>query len=98
MKKVLSEKALEFLSDVEFTKGLVAGVPKNIAVSHKFGERSIIDSEDIKQLHDCGIIYYPDRPYLLCVMTRGKNLDVLTDNVRVISYLVYDEIESQRGK
>jgi len=27
------------------------------------------------QLHDCGIVYYPETPYLLCVMTKGWNFE-----------------------
>ncbi len=69
--KEFSEKALAILSEVDFRDGLVAGVPKNMPVAHKFGEREYLGK---KQLHDCGIIYYPDHPYLLCVMNRGDDL------------------------
>jgi beta-lactamase class A len=42
LNKVMSDKALELLTNVEFKKGLVAGVPENIRVAHKFGEREEI--------------------------------------------------------
>lgn len=87
-----SEKALALLSKVEFRDGLVAGVPKEITVSHKFGEGGSFDK---RQLHDCGIIYYPNRPYLLCIMTKGKNIDALKDAIKDISHLVYTEIDKQ---
>lgn len=91
-----SEKALELLSQVEYDKALKAGVPENIVVSHKFGERGYLDEDmkDIKQLHDCGIVYYPERPYLLCVMTRGSNLDILSQTIKRISMTVYQEINN----
>jgi len=95
LNREMSEKALEYLTNVEFKDGLVAGVPSNVVVAHKFGERRILDANDVKQLHDCGIIYYPGRPYLLCVMTRGNDFGALIDNVRDISYLVYEEIDRQ---
>ena len=88
-----SESALSILSKVTYTKGLVAGVPPYIAVAHKFGERELIGG--IKQLHDCGIVYYPGHPYLLCVMTRGNDLDTLAGIIRSISQTVFAEINRQ---
>lgn len=100
LNREMSEKALGYLTMVEFRKGLVAGVPPEMAVAHKFGERKIIDLDkkdmkDIKELHDCGIIYYPKYPYLLCVMTRGSDFENLIDNISDISRLVYEEIDHQ---
>ncbi len=37
--KEFSEKALAILNEVDFRDGLVAGVPKEISVAHKFGEK-----------------------------------------------------------
>ena len=54
-----SEKILKLLSEVEYKSGIVAGVPEGVKVSHKFGEREFATSDGyVKQLHDCGIIYY----------------------------------------
>ena len=49
-------------------------------------------NQEIKQLHDCGIVYYPKHPYLLCVMTRGDSFEYLDDTIRDISHLVYQEV------
>ncbi len=72
----VSEQALDLLSKTTFADGLVAGVPPGITVSHKFGERSMrisdsnaLASTAVSELHDCGIIYAPNDPYVLCVMT-----------------------------
>jgi beta-lactamase class A len=89
-----SEKALSYLLKSEFTDGLVAGVPTTIAVAHKFGERMWEDTQE-HQMHDCGIIYYPGYPYLLCVMTRGDDFDSLKQTISGISTFVYEEITSQ---
>jgi len=94
LNKELSEKALDLLSQSTFNKGLRAGVPADIIVAHKFGEKEI-DDNNLKQLHDCGIIYYPKKPYILCVMTRGKNLDKLADVIKDISSLIYKEIDKE---
>lgn len=77
------------LSKTSFKKGLVAGVPKNIMVSHKYGERLYVDSNEA-QLHDCGIIYFPQTPYLLCIMTRGENFAELENTIKEISKNVYE--------
>ncbi|PIS15782.1 hypothetical protein COT62_01860 [Candidatus Roizmanbacteria bacterium CG09_land_8_20_14_0_10_41_9] len=91
----MSEKALEFLSQVEFKEGIVAGVPRDVVVSHKFGERGTADSNTL-QLHDCGIVYYPSNPYLLCVMTRGSDFEKLKEVIKTISATIYREIKKNK--
>ena len=87
----MSEKALEILSRTDYKKALVAGIPNNIPISHKFGERKFADTGEI-QFHDCGIIYYPQNPYLLCVMTKTNNLDHANTTIQKISQMVYQKI------
>lgn len=87
----MSEKALEILTKTEYVKGLVAGVPQDIKVAHKFGEREIRGS-NIIQLHDCGIVYYPERPYVLCIMTRGSNFNNQEKVIKELSSYVYNEV------
>ena len=89
----LSEKAIKLLSESEFNGGIVAGVPAGLTVAHKFGERKYQTKDlmtESAQLHDCGIVYYPQRPYLLCVMTKGRDMDVLKGVIRDISKIVYE--------
>ena len=88
-----SEKLLEILSESSFQNGLRQGVPENIKIAHKFGEREI--TLDKKQLHDCGVIYYPSNPYLLCVMTQGKDYKELERILGHISKEVYEEFDSR---
>lgn len=78
--RVHSDLALEMMSHAEFHDGLTAGLPPGTKFSHKFGIRIARASDDkpappseAEQLHDCGIVYAPNRPYLLCVMTKGKD-------------------------
>ena len=91
-----SEKLLEIMSQSVDTAGLAAGVPKGTRVAHKFGQRNL--NEDNKQLHDCGIVYYPENPYLLCIMTRGKDVEKLHEIITVISAKVYSEFDSRKLK
>lgn len=87
----MSEKALDLLTKTEFRQGLVAGVPADVVVANKFGERATKGSSS-KQLHDCGIVYCPRRPYLLCVMTRGDDVEKLIGTIREASRLVYEGV------
>lgn len=89
LKREFSEKVLGLLSEISFKDGLVSGVPSGIKVSHKFGERVM---GNLVQLHDCGIVYYPNHPYLLCVMTRGSDFGRLKSTVAGISREVYAQV------
>jgi beta-lactamase class A len=93
----MSEQVLGLLSLVEYKNGLVAGVPEGIVISHKFGEREILskDKQVVRQLHDCGIVYHPTRPYLLCVMTKGKDFEDLSHIVAEISKIIYEQVNAE---
>jgi hypothetical protein len=89
LNKANSQAALQLLSISGFRKGLRAGVDPNTIVASKFGEREVGESS---QLHDCGIVYHPSRPYIACIMTRGKNVADLTTSIKDISAIIYNEI------
>ncbi len=90
-----SEKVLELLSRTNFTQGIVAGVEPDTMVAHKFGVRTVtkgLDEIDYRELHDCGIVYYPEKPYFICIMTRGQDFPVLESFIKDISNLVWEEV------
>lgn len=87
-----SQEILTFLSHSSFTAGLVAGVPDTTTVAHKFGERAIDPGQNISQLHDCGIVYVPRQPYILCVMTQGYDYDELAKVIAEVSRRTYDAV------
>jgi Beta-lactamase enzyme family len=89
-----SESVLGLLSQTDFTVGLVAGVPAGTTVSHKFGE-NVDSSGNEVQLHDCGIVYYPEHPYFVCVMTKGKDFGSLEKVISTISKTVWDDVDGQ---
>jgi beta-lactamase class A len=92
--KELSQFALELLANSDFENGLKAGVPTNVRVANKFGERYGFDQEFV-QLHDCGIVYYPENAYVLCVMTRGTDFSELSAVITDISGMFYAELEDR---
>lgn len=85
-----SEYALKLLSQAEFADGLVAGVPADTSVAHKFGESSALLNDGTlgKELHDCGIVYAPS-PYALCVMSIGTDFDGLSQTIAKVSETVW---------
>lgn len=97
----VSEQTLKFLTQKGFPGGLDAGVPDNILVAQKFGERTQNDASGNvvdRQLHDCGIVYYEDYPYFLCVMTKGQDFTKLQPIISGISKTVWDYIDSSSKK
>lgn len=89
----LSEKALNILSQTKYNDGIVAGVPSNIVVAHKFGQYTNPKNNHDIELHDCGIIYLPQNPYFLCIMTKGEDLEVSSLIIKTISELVYKNLK-----
>lgn len=84
-----SEKALELLAGSDFSDGIVAGLPSGTKVAHKFGIHNVPGE---RLLHDCGIVYHPLRPYLICIMTRGNDIGNSAATIAEISRRVYQQV------
>ena len=66
-----SEYALSLLSESVYNGGLLRNIKeKNIKVAHKFGERFFTDAN---QLHETAIFYTQPNPFLITVLTNGKD-------------------------
>ncbi|MGL2966203.1 serine hydrolase [Flavobacterium sp. XGLA_31] len=87
-----SEYAGELLSQCDFKDGILKGLPEHTRVAHKFGESG---NQTEKQLHESGIVYLDNKPYLLTIMTKGKDFKKLSQLVGEISQTVYAEMASQ---
>ncbi len=87
----MSQYALSLLSQSTFPDGIVAGVPKTIRVAHKFGT---FQTDKHSELHDCGIVYHPQTPYVLCIMTSGFNVNDEAASIAQISRTVYSDVDS----
>ena len=89
-----SNELLKIMSNSSFRSGLVSGVPENVKVANKFGERVVLHpvSKQITsvEIHDCGIIYSEEENYILCVMTKGKDIKVLSQIIAEISKKIYE--------
>lgn len=94
----LSDKALDILSQSDYKNGIVAGVPNNISVAHKFGLYTTKNNGVVvkRELHDCGIVYQPKDNYLLCVMTKSSadKISSIENVIKNISSIVYNQVDS----
>jgi beta-lactamase class A len=86
-----SERSLQILSHSTFNEGLRKGIPAKTMIAHKFGE-DYIGSK--RELHDCGIVYHTNGPYILCVMTRGTNNTQQAQLISSYSKTVFEEMNN----
>ncbi len=89
-----SDKILEILTETKYRDGALAKIPEDVLVAHKFAERSYVnfDKKNIKQLHDCGLVYAKKgkEPYTFCIMIEGESLDLMQSTVQDISKSIFD--------
>jgi beta-lactamase class A len=89
-----SQMALDLLARSTYKDGLAAGVPEGTRVAHKFGYHVLSPTET--QLHDCGIVYSPALPYVLCVMTSGSDIKSEAAAIADISQTVYEAVDTAK--
>jgi len=95
LNREMSEKALKILSESEYRDGIAYGIPRNIIIAHKFGERETSDTVNNTQLHDCGIIYYPNKPYILCIMTKDDSFKMQEKVIQDLSIFIYKKVDEK---
>ncbi len=93
-----SEYALSLLAQCDFKDGMVKQLPADIQVAHKFGEWGVPTDPNNHQLHESGIVYVADNPYMITIMTKGRSVQPLPQVVSDISKMVYDWMVAKRGK
>lgn len=90
-----ANEILDLLSQSTFQNGIVKGVPKSVAVAHKFGEVEWTQGDGVVQsriLNDCGIVYKPEEPYILCVMTEGQDYAQMEKVIQAIAKASYNAL------
>ncbi len=87
LRRTFSQKALILLAHTSFQEQIPAGVPTDIPVAHKVG---MLVSEG--NYHDCGIVYAPQKPYLLCIMSQHTTPEEAYLVTRHVSKLVFDYV------
>ncbi|MBP9716736.1 MAG: serine hydrolase [Candidatus Levybacteria bacterium] len=88
--KESSSEILSYLANSKFNDKLVAGIPPDITVAHKIGD--FIDKETGEKAYmDCGIVYLPRRPYVLCMVSEGDEI-IARQRMSNLSKKIYEYI------
>lgn len=96
LSKEHSSFLLNILTQTKFHDKLAAGVPDTVTVAHKIGVFEPLSSEqDI--FTDCGIVYVPERPYVLCMFVRDSN-EQAQNHMAYISKMVYEYIRMVKAE
>ncbi len=81
-----SEECLSLLSKTEFKEGIISGLPANCVVCHKFGEGGLASAPNFSE---AAIVYCGRTPYIISIMTKGKDIKSLPSVSAEISKKVY---------
>lgn len=84
-----SNQILSYLAETPFDSQIDAGVPDGVPVAHKVGI-----AVDRGTYSDCGIVYAPNRNYLLCVGVEGASEKEADELISGISKVTYDYVIS----
>lgn len=89
LKEVHSERLLKYMTETPFNEYLASGLPEKVNFSHKIG---VSDEKDVYL--DSGIVYLPNRPYILTVMINTKDIEFAKKQMKDISQKVYSYISN----
>jgi beta-lactamase class A len=93
LRRSSSEKALSLMSDTKYQDQLPAGIPADISISHKVGFM-YDENKELLYYHDCGIIYHPKKPYILCIMSKDAHQAEVDRVMSNLSRTVYDYVSN----
>jgi beta-lactamase class A len=82
-----SQMILDKLTHTRFNEKIVAGIPDGIVVAHKVG---IAPNQET--FVDCGIVYAPQRPYIMCLGSNGGDEEKATAFMKEISAVTYQYV------
>ncbi|HET8669814.1 MAG TPA: serine hydrolase [Candidatus Saccharimonadales bacterium] len=86
-----SQQILEWLTQTRFNKTLSSGVPQGTPFAHKIGE------DDVEKNYlDSGIVYLPNRPYLITVMVKGQDQEKAELIMKQASKAAYDYVKNYK--
>jgi beta-lactamase class A len=89
LEKTDSQQLLSYLTKSTATNRLTKNLPASVPVAHKVGVNNANWAES-----DCGVVYVPKRPYIICVMV-GLPEDQADKFIADVSKTVYDFVSQQ---
>jgi len=87
LSKPACELMLALMADTVYDSQIRMGLPPGIKVAHKVGFNA-----GSGEFHDCGIVYFPAAPYILCVMSKDNTRDEADRVIRELSRQIYEFI------
>lgn len=95
LSKENSSYILHILTHTIFKDKIVAGVPSTVVVAHKIGVFEEYNSSK-NVFIDCGIVYVPNRPYILCAFVRGTDEEA-QKHISTLSKMIYEYVVAIKG-
>ena len=89
LRRTFSELGLSIMLETDFNSEIPAGVPNTVKVAHKVGFY-----KELGIYHDCGIIYVPNKPYILCIMSKDGTQEEADRIISEVSRMVYNYVTS----
>lgn len=87
-----ADYALGLLSRSAFKSGMRSGIGSGLDIASKFGEAGMTGA---KQLHESGIVYLKDHPYMITIMTLGPDMYALPPVLAELSGIVHEHMASK---
>lgn len=89
-----SNKILNIMTEINPVENdLGSDIPSNIKIAQKIGVYEKNPNEKNYTYSDCGIFYLPNRPYMLCIMSRNTK-ELASQHAREISKIIFEYVES----
>jgi beta-lactamase class A len=85
LKKPFCDTALVLMSNTAYDSQIRSSLPGTVRVAHKVGFNAAHG-----EFHDCGIVYVPARPYILCIMSTGSTREEADRVIPALSKKAYE--------
>ncbi len=87
LKESSCKTVMELISNTINFDGMTKHIGKEISVAHYFSDNDFAVNHE---LHELGIFYVKNNPYMLCVMAKGKDKKNLSTLISNISKTIFD--------
>jgi beta-lactamase class A len=85
LKKPFCDIALALMSGTAYDSQIRSSLPGTVRVAHKVGFNAAHG-----EFHDCGIVFVPGRPYILCIMSTGGSREEADQVIPALSKKAYE--------